>query len=316
MFARPTHWKLKALMQKAVAWLPKPISYEAYFQLQRHFGGLKKPYNPLSIFKTGVAILKKIKSLGCNINGKKFFEVGTGRVPILPVAFWLGGGSTITIDLNPYMRNELIEDMLFFVSKEEIQIKSIFGDFLDEKRFDLLLDYGNSKMVNKDDFLKTCQIEYLAPGDAAKVRLNENSVNYHISHAVYEHIPLNILFDILSEGNRITTTDGLFVNIIDYADHFAQMDQNISAINFLKYSDKDWDKWAGNRFMYMNRARHDDFIELFKSVGHDFVETVTYKDRNIQELLHGGALILDDRFNKKEDEILSITSAWFITKKS
>jgi hypothetical protein len=40
--------------------------------------------------------------------------VETGRVSLLPVAFWLcGAEKTITVDLNPYMRNELIADMLF-----------------------------------------------------------------------------------------------------------------------------------------------------------------------------------------------------------
>lgn len=309
------NWKAKAFIQNTVAYLPKKMSYEVYFQIQRHFGNLKKPHSPMRHFFGAVDVLNKIRQQGCEINGKIFFEVGTGRVPVFPVAFWLGGAEkTITVDLNPYLRSELIEDMLFFIHEEEHQIKDIFGEFLNEERFNALLEYSKSKNINQNELLKLCQIEYLAPCDAAKTNLPKNSINYHISNTVYEHIPLNIIHNILTEGNRIITEDGLFVNNIDYADHFAAMDKNISAINFLKYNDKKWKKYAGNRYMYMNRARHDDFIELFKSVEHDFVEIESRKDEMIFELLENKEIDLDTKFKEKRKEILSITGARFITK--
>jgi hypothetical protein len=309
------NWKVKAFIQNAVAYLPSKMSYEMYFQIQRNFGNLKKPHNPVGRFANAVNILKKIKQHGYETNGKIFFEVGSGHIPLFPIAFWLGGAKkTITVDLNPYLRNELIVDMLFFIHKEKNQIKNIFGDFLNEERFNALLDYSKSKNINKNDLLELCQIEYIAPCDAAKTNLPEKNINYHISNVVYEHIPLNIIHDILTEGNRIITEDGLFINNIDYSDHFAGMDKNISKINFLKYNDKKWDKYAGNRYMYMNRARHDDFIELFKSVGHDFVEIEPHKDEMVLELLENGKINLDTKFKEKGEEILSITGAKFITK--
>ncbi|MDR1953866.1 MAG: class I SAM-dependent methyltransferase [Clostridiales Family XIII bacterium] len=313
------NWKAKAFIQNFIAMFPKSMSYELYFQMQRHFGGYKKPYDPLGHFETGVDLIKKIQKYGYDTDEKVFFEVGTGRVPLLPIAFWLcGAGKTITVDLNPYVRKELIEDALFVVNKEKNEIKSIFGNLLNEDRFELLLDYAKSKKINKEDILQLCEIEYIAPGDASKTKLKDNSVDYHISHTVYEHIPLNIIKDILKEGNRIITRDGLFINYIDYRDHFAQMDKSISVINFLQYNDKDWDKYAGNRYMYMNRARHDEFMELFEKVGHDFMEIEPDVDEDIQEMLNrGGAeIMIDKKFEKKSNEILSITGSWFVTKQT
>jgi hypothetical protein len=243
-------------------------------------------------------------------------DVGSGRVPFLPFAFWLcGAEKTITVDLNPYMRDELIADMLFFISTEEIKIKNIFGDFLDKKRFNVLLDYSKSKSPNKNDILKLCNIDYIVPGDAARTGLKDNSVNYHISHTVYEHIPLNVINDILIEGNRIITQDGLFINCIDYGDHFSYMDKTISVINFLQYDDNEWSRYAGNRYMYMNRARHDEFIELFKAIGHEFIEIEPYMDKNILEILEKGEFKLDNKFKTRDNNILSTTGSWFITKK-
>jgi len=310
------YWKVKAFIQNFVASLPNALSYETYCQIQRHFGNLKKPLSPLVDFSTGVSILKKTQTYGNGITGKTFFEVGTGRVPLVPVALWLGGADQIiTIDLNPYMRNELITDMLFYIRTKTEEVKKLFGDFMQEERFRQLLEYSKLKKADKTDFLKMCRIKYIAPGDAAKTKLDNGSVHYHISNTVYEHIPLNIIKDILEEGNRITTTDALFINNIDYGDHFSYMDKNISVINFLRYNDREWDKYAGNRYMYMNRARHDDFVKLFRSVGHEFIETTPCKSKEAEEILKRGEIAVDEKFKERGNDILSITGACFITKK-
>jgi hypothetical protein len=310
-------WKVKAFIQNYIACFPKNLSYEMYFQTQRYFGDLKKPNNPLGRFSGCVTILNKIKQYGNNFVGKTFFEVGTGRAPLLPVALWLcGAGKIITVDLNPYMRKELIMDMLFFIKTRENEIKNIFGTLLHEDRFNILLDYSRENSINTKEFLELCSIEYIAPCNAAKTNLPDNSIQYHISIAVYEHIPLTVIYNILEEGNRIISKDGLFINDIDYKDHFSYNDKSISVINFLQYSDKEWEKYAGNRYMYMNRARHDDFLALFTRVGHDFLEIEPRVNKQVETLLENNEIILDTRFQNKTKEILSITGSIFITRKN
>ena len=310
------NWKLKALIQNCIAVFPGNLSYEAYFQTQRYFGGLKKPLNPVRHFSTAVGMLKKIQQHGHNFIGKTFFEVGTGRVPLLPAAFWLGGaGKIITVDLNPYMRDELVKDMLFFIKNKESEIRNIFGILLHEDRFNSLLNYSRKNKIHKQDILELCQIEYLAPADAAKTNVPENSIQYHISNATYEHIPLPVIRTILEEGNRIISEDGLFINNIDYGDHFSYTDKNISVINFLQFNDKEWEKYAGNRYMYMNRARHDEFTALFAHAGHDFLETEPRVSKEAEDILKNNKIVLDDRFKHKNIEILSIIGSLFITKR-
>jgi len=302
-------------MQKCIAHIPETLSNELYFKIQRYFGALKMPFDPLEHFAAGVAMIKNIEKYG-KISGKTFFEVGTGHVPLFPITFWLcGAEKTVTVDLNPFMRNEIISDLLFFVKTNETECRKIFGKLLNEERFNLLLNYDGSKKDQKQNILKLCQIEYIAPGDAAKTTLPEKCIDYHISHRVFEHIPLTEIRDILKEGNRIIAEEGLFVNVIDYKDHFAYTDKNISAINFLRFSDKEWIKYAGNRFSYLNRGRHDDFVELFKSVGHEFLEIIPYIDKNVEEILENNELILDEQFRHKSREILSIIESIFITKR-
>jgi SAM-dependent methyltransferase len=310
------NWKVKAFAQNCIASFPEDLSREIYFQMQRHFGGRRKSINPWIHFLTyNARMLQKIKQYGKGINGKVFFEIGSGLVPLLPVALWLcGAKKTITMDLKPYMRNELIEDMLFFCKNQGNKIESVLGELLDKERFNILLNYNEK--IDKKGIFELCQIEYMAPGDATKTNLPENSVHYHVSHTVYEHIPLTILRNILEEGNRILAEGGLFINFIDYSDHFSHTDRNISSINFLQYSDKEWEKYGRNKYTYVNRARHDEFIELFKAVGHDFLEIEPYMNKEAEEMLRNNKIALDAKFKNKSTEILSITDSWFVTEKS
>lgn len=310
------HWKLKAKIQNAISVLPSAASYEAYYWVQRHFGGLRRAV-PTSRFIAAIETWKRIQSKERSPTGKVFLEVGTGRVPLVPIAYWLmGAESTITIDLNPYLKEELIAEHLHYLSESEDEILALFGSLIDRKRFNALISFGAKSKISVTELLDLCQIVYISPGDAANTNLPEQHIDFHTSYTVFEHIPPNVLVNILREGNRIIKNNGLFVHRIDYSDHFSHSDKSISAINFLQYSDDEWAKYAGNRYMYMNRLRHDDFLALFESVGQQVVEVEPNMDRRSEELLKTKALSINDRFNSKTHEVLAISGAWILTEKN
>lgn len=136
-----------------------------------------------------------------------------------------------------------------------------------------------------------------------------------LQNAVFEHIPPAVLTGILNEGNRILHPEGLFFNRIDYTDHFSYSDKTISPINFLQYSDAEWEKYAGNRFMYMNRLRHDDFIALFESAGHAILATGPDVHEQSLALLRSGGVVVDERFGDKSEGILSIIGSWIFSRR-
>lgn len=310
------HWKTKSKIQNAVSLLPSSISYATYYWIQRHFGGLRR-MNPVSRLKAGVETWRRVQELGYDPTEKVFFEIGTGRVPIVPVAYWLMGAKrTITVDLNPYMKAELIRESLESISSNKEVIQELFGSLLYKKRLDDLLYFYNSSTFSTGSFLEFCQIKYVAPGDAAKTGLKEKSIDFHTSYAVFEHIPPMILKNIIEEGNRIISDGGLFVNRIDYSDHYSHSDKTVSAINFLQYSDSEWDRYAGNRYMYMNRLRHDDFLTMFESVGHRIVLNIPDVDERSLDLLRFGSLQLNERFKSKSVDVLSIRSSWIVSQPS
>lgn len=310
-------WKLKAKIQNAVSLLPSSLSYSAYYWIQRHFGGLRR-INPTTRIAAAIETCKRICEQGESLSDKVFLEVGTGRVPIVPIAYWLmGAKKTITIDLNPYLRSELLKESLQYIHDNKEEVLDLFGSFLIKERFNMLQEAsGKDSCFSASEILNLCQVDYIAPGDATDTNLPEQSIDFHTSYTVFEHIPLEILERILKEGSRILKDRGLFVHRIDYSDHFSHSDKRISAINFLQYSDNEWNHLAGNRYMYMNRLRHDDFISLFESVGHHIIDIQPDTDNYSQELLRNGSLQLHDKFKSKSKDVLAITGAWIITSKN
>jgi SAM-dependent methyltransferase len=308
------HWKVKAVIQNAVSLLPAPASYATYYWLQRSFGKLRR-LDPTRKMSEGIELWKRALDVGYDPSDQVFFEIGTGRVPLVPISYWLmGARKTITVDLNPYMKAELIEGCIQYISEHQARIRELYGPLLDERRFSALLSLASSAGCSVSKVLDLCGIEYRAPCDAAQTGLDPAAVDIHASHMVLEHIPPETLRRILEEGNRITRRDGLFIHRVDYSDHFSHGNKDLTAINFLQYSDAEWKRYAGNRYMYMNRLRHDDFLELFQAVGHQLLEAQPDVDRRSQELLANGVIRLDERFRSKPREVLAIRAAWLISK--
>ncbi|MBT7900359.1 MAG: hypothetical protein HN601_05355 [Candidatus Marinimicrobia bacterium] len=121
--------------------------------------------------------------------------------------------------------------------------------------------------------------------------------------------------NILKEGNRIIRDNGLFVHMIDYRDHFSYSDKSISSINFLQFSNSEWGKYANNRYMYMNRLRHDDYLGLFESAGQYILKSQPNTDQYLYKILTSGDLKLDKKFSSKSKDILTVNEAWFVSQK-
>ncbi|HUB91328.1 MAG TPA: hypothetical protein VMA74_16515 [Dyella sp.] len=310
------YWKTKATLQNAVSRLPSESSYATYYWLQRHFGGLRN-INPMARLRAGIETWRQIEKLGREPANRTFFEVGTGRVPMTPLAYWLmGAKKVITIDLNPYLKTELTQECLQYIAEHVEETEAAFGAQLDRKRFDTLLYFQRQDCFRLQHLLDLCHISYIAPGDAARTGLNPASIDFHTSFNVFEHIPRHVLAAILSEGNRIISDTGLFVHRVDYSDHFSHSDTHISPINFLQYSDAQWDRYAGNRYMYMNRLRHDDFLALFEAAGHTVLATEPTVDETSLTLLREGMLGIDERFAGKTAEVLATTESWIVSAKA
>ena len=301
------NWHWKARLAKLIAALP--MSDAIYYRVQRCVGSLHpKRYDPSERLRAATKIVHWAEELGYRMEGRSFLEVGTGRTLDIPLALWLcGAARVLTVDLNTYLAEQLTLESVAFLCCRRAETAAIFGELADRPLFNERLNQLRQFDGRLADLMLMTHIEYLAPTDAACLSVPDRSVDFHISFTVLEHIPASIIASILKEAGRVLTPGGLLLHIIDPSDHFSHDDDSITAINFLQFSDREWTRLAGNKFMYHNRLRAYEYVELFKRAGVRLIGQREAIDEQSLAVLRNG-FGLDERFCHIDHEHLAVRS--------
>jgi len=282
------NWQRKARIQNLIAALP--LSNAIYYAMQRSMGSLRAGRaNPVEWFGAARRTVEWIRKTGRDVEGMRFLEVGTGRNVNLPTALWLCGAARVTtVDLNPYLSSALVCESNEYVRRHEGEVLRAFGAEAKRPQFQERLAQLMNFKGDLAALLKMMDINYLPRADAAQLPLETESIEAHVSFAVFEHIPAPDLARILTEARRVLRPDGLLVHIIDPPDHFSHDDETITAINFLQFGDDEWEGWAGNQFMYHNRLRAFEYLELFERAGVRLIEQAQTVDEPSLRALENG----------------------------
>ncbi len=303
-------WTTKATVQNVMAKLPASVGDSLYHQMQRRVGGLRNPKGAVKTrFGAAVDIWDAAKTVRTPV-GANFFEVGTGHLPVMPVAFWLmGAGSVQTVDLHRRVQADLFDVVIGHIASNPEEVSVLLGDRLDHNRLDELI---SSVPAPAETIMTLMKVVYRAPFDARSLTsAADPRPDFHVSNTVLEHIDPPTLDEILASGAAALPEDGALVHRIDYSDHFSHGDSTVSAVNFLQYSEDKWRRYADNRFMYMNRLRDDDMQELFAR--HSEVSVFeTRLDDEVGAELAGGRITLAEPFRSKPHDVLRTTRSTLI----
>ena len=296
------NWRLKAAIQKACSALPWGAE-AVYYGLQRTVGSLRHPIPPFFLLSEAVSLSEWLRNAGLDISGKRIMEVGTGRQLNLPFGFYLAGAASVdTFDLHRYLKHPLVGDSLAFMRNERGRVENIFLPLVDREtlrqRLDALLSARDA-----GEAMKITGIRYHAPADAAQTDLPEGCIDIHTSYPVFEHIPEPALMSILGEARRVLSPSGMVLHHIDPSDHFSHENCEVSPINFLQFSEKQWHNYAGNQFAYHNRLRADQYQRMFEHYGYDILRWEPFVDAGAVELLNS-SFPLDPQFQDMSPEIL------------
>jgi hypothetical protein len=296
------NWKIKAAVQRACARVPVG-KQTLYRQLQRHCGKLIKGYDHGFLLKEAVRMTELLRGYGYEIEGASVMEVGTGWRLDLPIGLYLCGAQRIvTCDLNRYLMKSLALDTVCYVCENIQKIRSIFSPIdpvLLERRLAAL-----RRVSSIEDLFTTAGIEYHAPCDCSHTGFQDRTVDVHYSYTVFEHIPGPILEGILREANRLLSDRGVAYHHIDLSDHFAQVDPSITQVNFLQFTDEDWQRYAGTSWSYHNRLRENQYRTLFEKVTQDIVHWKAHRDERSLEILTNG-FPLAPQYRDSPAEVLS-----------
>ena len=260
----------------------------------------------------GILFDFEVLDMGEEVKGKTIFEVGTGHNPIVPIGFFLCGAEKIvTVDLHRRLDFGILKKSLGWMAENRDEVCRYYDAVANPQITQIpqiieRMDLIDSLKEMPEKFLSEANIQYLAPADAANTRLADESVDYHISTTVFEHIPVADIERILKEAKRILRDDGIAIHFIDLSDHFQHQDKSITRINFLRYSEKEWDRIVNNEFAYCNRLRANDYFALFSGTGFDVCRKEVVLDNEARKSMENGCIV-DERFRGYSVDDLCVT---------
>jgi len=160
--------------------------------------------------------------------------------------------------------------------------------------------------------LKLGDVEYHAPADARITQLSSNSVDLVFSNSVMEHVPKDVIEDLMHESVRILRPGRLALHNVGCNDHYAFMDRGISFVNYLQFSESRW-RWWNNSLQYQNRLRAPQFLEMAAKAGLNVIYKQIAVRPGTSDAL--AKLKLAPEFQRFSPEDLAATSVDFIAKK-
>ena len=303
------NWRLKGALQKVLGVVPG--GDELHYQLQRRAGGLRDPARELWLkVEDWTLMAGHLRDAGMPVRGTRFLEMGTGWYPTFPFCLYLGGAERVdTVDLNRHLRRDLT-----LVAAERLERKvptiaefsgrSIEDVFAAQQALVRALRGG----AGVEDATGGV-IRYRAPGDASATGLPAGSLDVVFSNSVLEHVPPHVILRCLEESRRILRSGGVVFHSVNCGDHYAYVDRRINQLNYLRYSDEEWAFWD-NRFLYQNRLRAIDFVEMARAAG--FTIELDTSRPHPTRLAQLAAIPVHGKFARYSEAQLAITSVDFI----
>jgi hypothetical protein len=302
------NWQIKALVQKTLGVLPG--GSRAHLLLQRKFGGLRDFERECDgKIQDWEIMAGHLRKTGLDFSGATFLEIGTGWYPTLPFCTYLAGGRrVITMDLIRHLQPDLALRCARRIGNHLENIARISGRALDEmaRALSRLTRYLAGPAPSLGD------VHYLAPADARYTRMEPGTVDVVFSNSVLEHVPEADIASMMRESYRLLRRGGLMFHSVNCGDHYSYVDPSITQLNYLRYSEAEWKKW-NNRFLYQNRLRAGDLVNLAVTAGFEIILNTAHPTEERRAQLE--SLPVAACFHRYAPDDLCITTVDFLGRK-
>lgn len=198
--------------------------------------------------------------------GPEVLELGTGRVPIVPIGLFLAGASGVrTLDIE-----ELLDQQGFEQSVELVLAAERDGSLRKECPFvrpERVARLGEAfaEEASPHETLASLGIRYEIR-DTSASGLEGESVDLVVSNNTLEHVPVADLRSMMTELHRLLRPGGVMSHHVGIRDHFRRVDRSITNFNYLRFSPAAW-AVLGSRLEFQNRLRESDYVRLFEEAG-------------------------------------------------
>jgi len=260
-------WKLKAIVQKTISFLPQKQRINYWFQKHVTKGvNLSDEYFGYKI-EHAADHLRFFRKYGSkDLSSSSVLELGTGWYPVVPIALFLNDLPMVhSLDLSNWTSADNIRTTC--QKYGEWSTEGRLSEFLDDinpERWQTIMELARDERSDLDQMCEKINLHRWV-GDARKTEFATDSIDLICSNNTFEHIPEAILRDILKEFQRIIKSDGVMSHFIDMSDHFAHFDSSINIYNFLRYDERTWNR-IDNSIQPQNRMRFRDYQDLYEKL--------------------------------------------------
>jgi hypothetical protein len=305
-------WRLKGAIQKLLGHVPG--GDRIHYALQRRAGGLANFDRECDIkVDDWRLMIGHLRTAGISLAGSTFLEMGTGWYPTFPICLYLAGAARVhTVDLTRHLDPELTTRLVERLVRHTSLIAHESGrpeDAVWVAATSLVTALCSGISV---EAATGGVFDYRAPADASATGLPANSVDVVFSNSVLEHVPGPVIEACFTDAMRIIRPGGIVFHSVNCGDHYAYADRSINQLHYLQYSETAWRKW-NNRFLYQNRLRAIDFVEMAQRAGFTIeIDTSRASPERLKQL---DAITVDPSFARYTHEQLAITSIDFVGRK-
>jgi hypothetical protein len=273
------HWKIRAIGQKALWNLPGGVWLNTWASLLR---GGHRPEHEFPEKHAGNFFRHLHALQGCGMkstNGLNVLEIGTGWDLNIALLFSLCGfGRIMTIDVYRHVRLKQVKRYLPMFSTVIRDVASISGRNENEIRTQLETFSRSSSL---EELCTLARIRYVAPISDNYSEIADDSLDLCYSTAVFEHIRPELIRRILEMTHKKMKPNGLSTHIIDLKDHFAYFQRGLYYNNFLRFSERQWNRWAGNPLSYTNRLLSSHWRSMFTDTGYDLLQFEEIEEKKL-----------------------------------
>lgn len=275
-------WRVKASIQKVLSMsrIGDKLNHLGSRLMNPNYMAQKIGYH----ISEGLTHYKRLKQCGYEISGNDvLLELGTGYAILESLTMiLLGAKRVITVDITQDVKYEESMRYLRMFADEHVREIAAYSRYTEQRIWEILDGLKSSRDLG--DFLARAGITYIAPYTGSDLDPYAGEISVCYSQVVLEHVPEPVMLDLFTRSKTFMAECGYHSHIVNLTDHFRNpgffRDDNITDVNFLKYSDKYWDAWCGNDIAYVNRLRFPFYIDMFNKLGFEILDVDKQKKKD------------------------------------
>jgi SAM-dependent methyltransferase len=202
-------------------------------------------------------------------NGDRLLELGTGWL------HWEALTSRLFFDIEAVLfdvwDNRQMSGLKHYLSQLDSRLDRLDATPAQKSRAHSIIA-AIQKAASFEEMYKLLGFTYIVEESGKLDKLPPASFDVVVSAGVFEHIYAEIVPGFVQGIAATLRPGGYSFHSINIRDHLYLYDRTASPKQYLRYSDRQWERYFQNDVQYINRIQRPEWLEFFQKAGLDLVK--------------------------------------------